>query len=124
MASRKSAEPDPTPEDLEFRWRRAQRAKEIRKKRKLTGEKMAEALLAVAAQLEISNAVASYDKSKVSRVESDGRITAEDGVLWAALDPEGRGVAWFTIGRDLPEIVGVEVAERSSTKTRKQGNHR
>jgi hypothetical protein len=76
--------------------KRGERAKQIRELLGHNGDQMADALNRKAKEIGV---MTRYDKTKVSRIETGAaNLSGEDAVLWASLDPKGRGVPWLVAG--------------------------
>ncbi len=79
---------------------RGERVARIREALGLTGEKFGELLTREARKRRMS---ATYDKGKVSRMESGERkVTVEEVAILTELDPERRPVAWLVFGEPKP----------------------
>lgn len=85
--------------ELVQRAERGARVANVREALALTGEEFAKRLNAAAKARGLR---ATYDKGKVSRMESGSRkLTAEEIAIVATLDPKERGVDWLVFG-DVP----------------------
>jgi transcriptional regulator with XRE-family HTH domain len=104
-------------ERAKARAERGERAKQIREALHMNGDQMAEAINQKAHELGL--VVPAYDKTRVSRVETGAaRLSGEEAVLWAAVDPKRRGVPWLVAG--LPVERGSAPKHDSSHKKGRQ----
>jgi len=87
---------------------------EVREALNVSGDDFAEA---VEKRLRAYGVERRYDKAKISRIEGGSRdLTAEEAMVIAELDPQGRGPAWLTFG-EAHEWSHTALGKRSAGRT-------